>query len=122
MATCNVAAGTRCKNLQDASACTDFWCGWRRQFEAERAYDAVVEYGRTLTPEQRQAGFVASMRAVDTPTLRRWSRNTKLTQNRREVAVAVLRERGIFDESTLCPVCGAAWDAFGDKCPNPNCR
>jgi len=26
-----------------------------------------------------------------------------------------------FPGSTLCPVCGCAWNAYDDRCPNPEC-
>ena len=65
--------------------------------------------------------LLVQMRGTDSLTLRRWARNETLTAQRRAAATQALRERGIYPESTLCPMCGAAWDAYNDKCPNPNC-
>jgi hypothetical protein len=95
MATCNIAHGTRCSSFADAEQCKDFWCKWAEQLQREREYEAVCEAGRQMTLEQRHEGFVKAMREVDTPTLKRWASNDKLTQRRRDVAAQVLRERGL---------------------------
>lgn len=56
-------------------------------------YEDSLDAHRLVPTAQRYAGFVESMRAVDTPTLTRWLNNNNLTQPRRTAAGIVLLER-----------------------------
>lgn len=45
-------------------------------------------------PTAAIVGFLAAMREVDTPTLKRWAKNDLISALRRDVAAGILTERG----------------------------